>query len=251
MIKSAPKTPVSPRLAVYEELLANPAWLATFHEMSSAVVARGALPAWLARGYFGTLVAGALKTADTAAEPAHKAAAATLSVFLALEPLYRDGSGVPLLRTVNQLLPSSGYKPLYSPKDVKQMLHVYREITAAQPAGSPSNLALAVRDRLLVDTGSSGAAPAPSLAGPAIALRESIALWYAGGLLDLTETDLMGWMTKRAPIQCFESELIWGTFGAVGMGRPGPFFGNWAYPPPDPVVAPSRLVASPVRTGGK
>jgi hypothetical protein len=220
---------IDERLAIYRELLEDPKWLADYLAMSRALVGRGSLEAWLGRGYFATLVAGSLGPHDVAGD-GHAQAAAPLAQFLAADRLYTDASGIPLERTVAQLLPAAGYAPPYAPLDVKQMLERFVRLPAGGDAGAQ------VRATLLTDPGSGRS----SSGGIAVAVREATALWYAAGLIDLTSA--FGWIIKRAPIQTYDSALVFASIGAPATGMPGPYYGNWAYPPPEVVIAPARLI---------
>jgi hypothetical protein len=219
------------RLAVFDELLGEPRWLDGYLALSRVLIGRGSLETWLGRGYFATLAAGSLAPADLGGEGGARAAA-TLARFLAADRLYTDASGVPLARTVTQLLPATGYAPPYAPADVKEMLAAF----ATLPAGASVEQ---VRTALLTDP-TSGAS---STSGVAIATRQATALWYASALIDLTSS--YGWIIKRAPIQTYDSALVFAVIGAPATGMPGPYYGNWAYPPPEVVVEPDRPAPPP------
>jgi hypothetical protein len=215
------------RLAIYCELLDEPRWLADYQAMSLALVGRPELDEWLGRGYFATLVAGALGPHDVEGG-GYARAAAPLSRMLAAERLYTDASGVPLERTVAQLLPSSSYAPPYAPIDVKQMLERFTRL-------APDAAAAQIRATLLTDPATGAAAAG----GIAIAVRQATALWHASALIDLTSS--YGWIIKRAPIQTYDSAMVFASIGAPATGIPGPYYGNWSYPPPEVVIAPEQL----------
>jgi hypothetical protein len=53
-------------------------------------------------------------------------------------------------------------------------------------------------------------------------------------------------MSVTAPIETYSSALVWQAIGGNPMGIPGPYYGNWAYPSPTPIVRPgSATTAEP------
>jgi hypothetical protein len=142
---------------------------------------------------------------------------------------------------VAQLLPSASYQPPYAPLDVKQMLERFTRLAAAgaggnAAAGAGGGTADQIRATLLTDPASG----ASVTGGIAVAVRQATALWHAAALIDLTSS--YGWIIKRAPIQTYDSAMVFASIGAPATGIPGPYYGNWTYPPPEVVVAPDQLV---------
>jgi hypothetical protein len=84
-----------------------------------------------------------------------------------------------------------------------------------------------------------------------VVARSCASLWYAAALIDLKAgegTDTTpghialgpsGFIVKSAPIQTYGAAIIWKAIGSIAPGLPGSYYGNWAFPPPQPAVPPS------------
>jgi hypothetical protein len=202
-------------------LLDDPLPFERFVTLSEALIQRGPPPPWLARAYYLTLVAGAISREDFEHSPQRgREAAALLEASLQAERLLGDDSGVEAETTVRQLLPAPGYAAQYTLAQVSRTLERFAELVD-QGADDPARALLEDPDTATVT-------------------RSIPCLWYASALLDLSDSG-MGFATKVAPIQTYNSALAWTAIGATPMGVPGPYYGNWAFPSPQPSVDPARL----------
>ncbi len=208
----------------------DPRYLELFLGLSEVLVDRGTLERWLGRAYFATLVAGALPE-GTATDAADR-----LRAFLGAEPQLTDPSGVALDATLAQLAAPPGYQPPYAIADIAWTLHEFAAIVERHPP----DLQHEVRQHILI---------APANPRGAVVARCMLSLWYVAALIDLTPpppfpgripTVPYGFVTKVAPIQTYAAAIAWQAIGGNPPGVAGPYFGNWSYPPPQPVRSPEE-----------
>lgn len=204
--------------------LLTDAWLARFSALSAALIAAPVTP-WLARAYYATLLTGALGPAALATDALAKPYQRQVRDFLAVTGL--PGHNPEAIELASKhLAPKDNlspyghnspypYTPPYSLQDVQTLLSM--TLPADEPARGAALTALL-----------------SALDGPAKAARSTLALWYCAALLDLGSP--MAFFIKTAPIQCWPAGRIWPAIGGNPMGVPGPYYGNWAYPPPSPVL---------------
>jgi len=208
-------------------LFREPQQFERFVGLSDVLIDQGPQPGWLSRAYYATLVAGALSPADLQ-DPQQAQDFRTLAwSFVAVEPLLGEGSGLDEDGVIRQLRPAAGYVPQYSLVQVRATLDEYAAIVESDPP----DLAAAVEARILGN---------PQLAPVA---RSITCLWYTATLLDLTPGG-MGYPTKAALIPSYGEALVWKAIGGNPMGITGPYYGNWAYPSPQPILPPEPKLVS-------
>lgn len=208
---------------LFATLLESP-WPERFDALSAALLEAPVAP-WLSRAYYATLVCGALSATDLPSEEAARPYQELVLAFLSVmglpgrDPVALDVASRHLAPKDN-LSPYGHnspfpYTPPYSLADVQAMLSV---TIPEDEAGRAAAL------KALLTAGD----------GPSKAAQSLMALWYCAAILDLSGA--MGYFIKTAPIQTWPAGRVWPAIGGNPMGVPGPYYGNWAYPPPSPVL---------------
>ncbi|APV50169.1 hypothetical protein BWI17_11025 [Betaproteobacteria bacterium GR16-43] len=202
-------------------------WLAKFTRLSSLLLEDDALPPWLARAYYCTLLAGALPPSALPDEAATKPYQDAIRKFLAVTGM-PNTSNLPdatdaVTRAAQHLAPIGNLSPFGH--------------NAPFPYAAPFSLA-DVRATLANVPATPEALSKLLVASPVA--RGVIALWHSAALLG----DFMGYYIKTAPVETYASARVWNAIGGNPMGVTGPYYGSWAYPPAVPVADPGS--ASPV-----
>ncbi|MET0406588.1 MAG: hypothetical protein ABW123_29490 [Cystobacter sp.] len=65
-------------------------------------------------------------------------------------------------------------------------------------------------------------------------VQSLLIVWYNGWVKD-----------KIVPASAYPFALVWEAISAHPMGMPGPYFGSWSYPPPEPILPPGGASEDP------